>query len=187
MKLIYEFCLEVLKKIKEHVATTIAVAVVGLILAIFVLLKDNLITVYTLGLPLWAWLLFGVIAFCLPVIILKIIDLRRKQNVLTDEDDIFNKLHWWVGQQRDFVRQETENNKLVTWHFSVIDRSLRLNPGSAKKFLPAMFSAESKYFPITILNKGRETIALRYDLKPSDSTDNSPGENNRANDSEGSG
>ena len=164
MKRIKDFCIEILNKVKEHFVTTIAIAIFSSIVAIGLFFKKHLTTVYTFTLPFWTWILLCVVISCSPVLILRIIDFRRKRKVLTDEDDVFNKLHWWVGQQQDFVRRETENNKLVTWHFSGIDRSLGLVPGSAKKFLPAMFSAKPKVFNISVVNEGQETIALRYDI-----------------------
>lgn len=129
--------------------------------------KELLKTVYTFTLPLWAWI-FVYIAICgLPVIILKIIDLRRTRKApigqfLTDTQDIINKLCWWVGQQQHFVEAETRDHKLVTWHFSVIDKKLKLNSGSTKKFLPALFRANPKLFNITLINEGEETIAIHY-------------------------
>ncbi|MHC4700910.1 MAG: hypothetical protein ACYTFQ_10070 [Planctomycetota bacterium] len=164
MKWIKEFCLEILNKVKENVVAAIALALIAVMSIIF---KKYLTTVCTLALPLWIWILIFAAILCLPAIILRIINRWRRQEVftneevLTDKDDIFNKLHWWVGQQLDFVREETKNNKLITRHSKVIDD--RLSPGSAKNFLPAMFSAKPKAFEITIVNEGKETIALRYD------------------------
>ncbi len=164
MKLIKEFCLEILNKVKENIAATIAIVIIGSILSIGLVFKRYLTSVYTLALPLWTWIVLCIVISCLLAIILKIIELRRRKKVLTDKDDIFNKLRWWVGQQLHFVREQTEDNKLVTWHFSVIDKKLRLKPGSTKKILPALFRNKPKLFDITILNEGEETIALRYDL-----------------------
>jgi len=161
MKWIRDFCLEILYKIKEHVVTVIAGIVFLIISFVF---KTYLMTVYTFAFPLWGWIVLLVVVSCLPAIILKIIDIQRRQEVLIDKDDIFNKLQWWVGQQLRFVREQTEDNKLVTWHFSVIDKRNNLSPGSAKKFLPVIFSTNPKLFPITLLNKGEKTIAIRYDL-----------------------
>jgi len=139
--------------------------IVGTVLLIIsFVFKTYLTTVFTLTFPLWGWIVLCVVISCPLAIILKIIDIRRRQEVLTDKDDRFNKLQWWEGQQLKFVKEQTEENKLVTWHFSVIDKRNKLSPGSAKKFLPAFFSTEPKLFPITLLNKGEKTIAIRYDL-----------------------
>ncbi len=177
MKWIKDFFIEILKKVKEHIVTAIAVFIVGLIITMFFIFKRFLIVEFTLTLPVWAWAILCVVISCLPVIILKSVDIQRKnrqesliqqkskQEYLTDEDDIFNKLSWWVGQRLNFVREQTEDGKLVTWHFDLIDKKLGLIPGSAKKFLPAIFSVKPNPFRITLLNQGEKTIAIRYDLK----------------------
>jgi len=130
--------------------------------------KELLKTVCTFTLPLWAWIVVSITICGLFVIMQKIISLRRKRKVpigqfLTDTQDIINKLCWWVGQQH-FVEAQTRDDKLVTWHFSLIDKRLKLNPGSTKKFLPALFRAKPKLFNIAIQSEGEETIAIRYGL-----------------------
>ena len=161
MKWIRNFCLEILHKVKEQVA---AIIVGALLIIISFVFKTYLTNLYTITFPLWGWIVICVVISCLTSITLKIIDLRHSQEVLTDKDDIFNKLQWWVGQQLQFVKDQTKENKVVTWHFSVIDKKNKLSPGSAKKFLSAFFNTEPKLFPITLLNKGEKTIAIRYDL-----------------------
>jgi len=163
MKWIKEFCLEILNKVKEHIAAVIAMAFISLILALLLVFKKYLTTAYTFTLPCWVWIVFCVIISCSLAIIIKIINLLRRQKVLTDKDDISNKLHSWLGQKRCFVQEQTEDHKPVTWHFSLIDKELGLNPGSAKKFLPAMLSTKHKVIPFTICNEGKETISIRYD------------------------
>jgi hypothetical protein len=162
MKRIKEFCLEILNKVKEHIAAVIAMAFISSILALLLVFKKYLTTAYTFALPLWVWIVLCVVIACPLAIIIKIIDLLRRQKVLTDKDDILNKLNWWLGQQQCFVREQTEDNKLVTWHFSLIDKNLGLSPGSAKKFLPVMLSTKHKVIHFAICNEGKETISIRY-------------------------
>ena len=165
MEWIKNFCLEISCKVKDNITTVIATAIVSIFLLIIsFVFKTYLTTAYTFTFPLWGWIVLCVVISCPLTITFKIIDLRRKQEVLTDKVDISNKLRWWVGQQLRFVQEQTEDNKLVTWHFSVIDKRNKLSPGSAKKILPALFSTKPKSFPITLLNKGEKTIAIRYDL-----------------------
>lgn len=140
-------------------------AFISLILALLLLVfKKYLTTAYTFTLPLWVWIVLCAVIACSLTIIIKIIDLLRRPKVLTDKDDISNELHGWLGQKQDIVREKTEDHKLVTWHFSSIDKELGLNPGSAKKFLQAMLSTKHKVIPFTICKEGKETISIRYDL-----------------------
>jgi hypothetical protein len=161
MRWIKDFCLEILKKLKENIAAAISLSFLFVISYVF---KKYLMKEYTFTLPLWVWIALCIVISSTTVIILKMIDYRHKPKVLMDKDDIFNKLHWWLGQQICFVKEQTDDNRVVTWHFNLIDKKLGLKSGSAKKFLPAMFDTKPKPFPITMLNKGEETIAIRYDL-----------------------
>ncbi len=123
---------------------------------------------YPITIPVWAWIVTVVFVVSLPVLILKAANFWRKRkisssNILTDDTDIFNKLYWWLGQQQNFVRRQTENDSSVTWHFNLIDKRLGLKPGSAKQYLPQMLSDESKLYPIKVLNKGEKTISIYYE------------------------
>lgn len=165
MKRIKNFCLEILSMVKNHIAAAIALVIISVIVVLCTSIKSYLTNMYTLTFPLWGWVVLCVAISCPLAVILKIIDLRHKKEVLTDKNDIYNKLYWWLGQQLRFVQEQTEDNKLVTWHFSVIDKRNKLSPGSAKKFLPAFFTTEPKPFPITLICKGEKTIAIRYNLR----------------------
>ncbi len=155
MKWIRNSCLE------KVIATVISGIVLLIITFIF---KKYLTTVFTFTFPLWAWIVLCVAISSFTAIILKVIGIRRRQEFLTDKVDISNKLQWWVGQQLKFVKEQTEDNKLVTWYFSVIDKRNKLRPGSAKQFLPEFFSGSSKLFPITLVKMGEKTISIWHDL-----------------------
>lgn len=88
------------------------------------------------------------------------------EKLLTDPGAITDKLIWWLGQQREFVLAQTRYKKPVVWHFSVIDETNKLSPGSAKKRLPEILNSNESPFPAIVENVSPDTIRLKYDFSP---------------------
>jgi len=159
---------KIVKSLLEHWIITL-LSSGGIVVAFFgwiyrTYLKGWLATKHSLELHGLIFILVFLAIAGLPILLFILVKKKPNRYLLTDADDIFNKLYWWLGQQREFVQKQTEDNKVVTWHFSVIDKELGLNPGSAEKVLPKMLNKSPKLFPFTLLKKGKKTIALRYGL-----------------------
>ena len=168
MKWIKNFCLEILSKIKEHIASVIATATVGtFFLIISFVFKTYLTTVHTFILPLWGWITITAIVAGVPLVVVLIIEWLRKpkaptatstEKLLTNPDDIINSLNYWLHEQISFLSQK----KVTRWYFSKIDNLLKLAPGSAKKHLPEAMKSSINNFRIEIVNAGEETILVRF-------------------------
>jgi energy-coupling factor transporter transmembrane protein EcfT len=176
MKWIKNFCLEILSKVKSHIAAVIATTIIGaFILIISFVFKTYLKNVYTFTFPLWGWLAIITVFAGVPLILFLIINWLRNsksppatsiEKRLTDPGAITDKLIWWLGQQRGFVCIQTEFKQPVVWHFSVIDEKNKLSPGSAKKYLPEILNSSESPFPARVKNVSSDTIRLEYDFSP---------------------
>ncbi len=172
MKWIKNFCLEILSKVKEHIATVIVGTFFLIISFVF---KTYLTTVHTFTFPLWGWITIIAIIAGVPLVVVLIIEWLRKskappatstEKLLTDPGDITNKLIWWLGQQRGFVFTRTKCKQPVVWHFNRIDEERSLAPGSSKEYLPKILNSNESPFPAIVENVSSDTIRLKFDFSP---------------------
>jgi len=127
--------------------------------------RKFLSTEYYFELPLWAWMITGLVFAGLVVVLIK--DRWKKltdpDDILTDPDDIGNKLMWYLGKNRDYVANETYNKRPVVWHYAKIDKTIKLKRGSSKKYLPEILDSDKCPFPVKVLVVSSKTISLEYD------------------------
>lgn len=117
-------------------------------------------TEYYFVLPLWTWIITGLVFGGIPLVVVLLKDRWKK---LTDPDDIRNKLMWYLGKNRDYVADETFNKRPVVWHYAKIDKKIKLKRGSSKKYLPEILDSDKCPFPVKVLVVSSKTISLEYD------------------------
>jgi len=121
--------------------------------------RKLLSTEHNFELPLWAWIITVLVFAGTPLVVVLIKDRWKK---LTDPDDIRNKLIWYLGQNRNYVANETYNEPPVVWHYAKIDKTIKLKRGSSKKYLPQILGSDKCPFPVKVLVVSSETISLEY-------------------------
>ena len=157
-----------LKKARARIAkefiSYVCWGVFGMIFACMVLFWQGfrafLSTEYYFELPLWAWIITGLVFAGIPLVVVLIKDRWKK---LTDPNAIKSKLKWYLGQNRDYVANETYYKRPVVWGFANIDKRIKLKRGSSKKYLPEILKSGECPFPIKVEDVSSENIRLKYD------------------------
>ena len=156
-----------LKKARARIANEfisyICMGAFALIFASMVILwqgfRTFLSTEYYFELPLWSWIITGLVFAGTPLVVVLIKDRWEK---LTNPDDIRNKLIWYLGKNRNYVANETYNKRPVVWHYAKIDKTIKLKRGSSKKYLPEILGSDKCPFPVKVLVVSSKTISLEY-------------------------
>ncbi len=161
-----------LKKVRARIANEfvsyICMGVFALILTSMVILwqgfRTFLSTEYSFELPLWAWIIIGVVFSGLPLVMVLI---KGRRGKLTDPNAIKSKLKWYLGQNRNYVANETYNERPVVWAFAKIDKKIQLKRGSSREFLPEILKSGECPFPVKVEDVSSENIRLKYDYPDS--------------------
>ena len=157
-----------LKKARARIANEfvsyICMSVFALIFASMVIFWQGFRTLlsieYYFELPLWEWVIIGVVFSGLPLVMVLIKERRGK---LTDSNAIKSKLKWYLGKNREYVANETYCDRPVVWGFANIDKKMKLKRGSSKKYLPEILKSGECPFPVKVEDVSSENIGLKYD------------------------
>ena len=166
MKLIKHFCLEILSKVKDHIAAVIATAIVGaFLLIISFVFKTYLKNVYTFTFPLWLWVTIFAITATVPLLIAATIDARRRRKErskrLSGKIDVVAALTMWITQQ---LIDNKDNPTTKHFKHSNIDDACGIEDGYSKIYIVATIKHfEEKGFSIKVLEPiGEETILIDF-------------------------
>ncbi len=151
MKWIKNFCLEILNKVKEHIATVIASILIGLILTILLIFKEWVKAEHSVKLYGWVWIAVVILIALLPFLISWLFTRPKYKN----EEDVKNVLS-------AYLRHCTNDNPTQenTFRLNVVDRLQKLKRGSAKKYFKDVINETNSW---SIINEGDNTIRVKRD------------------------
>jgi len=125
--------------------------------------RTFLSTEYYFELPLLAWIITALVFAGAPLVVVLIKDRWKK---LTDPDAIKNKLIWYLGQNMNYVEDETSKKRPIVWDYAKIDKRLKLKRGSSKKYLSEILNSHECPFYAKVLDVSRENIRFKHDPFP---------------------
>ena len=149
MKWIKTFCLEILSKVKEHVAAAIASVLVVLILTIFLVFEEWVKTEHSVTLYGWEWIAVAILTALLPFLVVWLLTRPKYKN----KEDIKNVLS-------AYLRHCTNNNPTQenTFRLNEVDKLQRLKKGSSKKYFKDVINETNGW---GIINEGNNTIRVK--------------------------
>lgn len=162
---IKNFCLEISCKIKDHITTVIATAIVTIFLLIIsFIFKTYLATVYTLTFPLWGWVLVVTATATMAVLIFAAITTRRRRlaesHLLDGTTDICITLVRWIV---DRYKETRASGGIITVKYDDVDKECGLVPGTAKDWLlPGVKFLIESGFPVSAGLPGEKTITITF-------------------------
>ena len=164
MKWIKNFYLEILRKVKDHIATVIATAIVGVFLLIIsFVFKTYLTNVYTFTFPLWGWMLVIAATAAVAVLIFAAITTRRRRlarsHLLDGTTDICIALVRWIVDR-------CKEGGIITVKYDDVDKECGLVAGTAKDWLlPGVKFLIESGFPVRAGLPGEKTITITFGKK----------------------
>ncbi len=157
MKWVKNFCLEIFHKVKDHITTVIAIAIVSIFFFVF---KTYLLTVYAFTFPLWIWVLVIVAPSAVAILIFAVITTRRRRlsqsHLLDGTNDICMALVRWIVDR-------CKEGKVITVKYDDVDKECGLVAGTAKNYLlPGVNFLIESGFPVRAGLPGEKTIMISF-------------------------